>query len=105
MTWKKEKPIEKPGFKGCLCCGSRAPHIGSDAVLAVGFGGVTVTKDGEPVWDGDDPEQTLEQFEQMAKVDPDHDWRVKYFAPLYESTYQRHDENKWVLIEKGQGFA
>lgn len=37
--------------------------------------------------------------------DEDNDWRIHLVAPLSERHYQRQDKNKWVLYEKGQGFA
>jgi hypothetical protein len=52
----------------------------------------------EQFWTGQDAEDA-------ASKDPDHDWRVHFYAPLYEAHYQRQDEKHWVLVEKGQGFA
>ncbi len=40
-----------------------------------------------------------------AVADPDHDWRIFKFAPLYDAVYQRHAAGQWVLIERGEGFA
>jgi len=106
MKWKKEKPIEKPGLRsGCLCCGVKSQIINGDAMLAVGFGGVTVTRDHAPLWCGDDIDKTLQEFEDMATKYPDHDYRVQYSGPLSGSTYQRHSDNQWVLIEEDRGFA
>jgi hypothetical protein len=41
----------------------------------------------------------------MAAADPDHDWRIYFYAPLYEAEYQRQGDGCWVLIKKGEGFA
>ena len=74
-------------------------------ILAVGFGVVSVTKDDEVVWCGDDERVWIRRFERRAAADPDHDWRVHFLAPMGEQTYQRHGEREWVLIETGMGFA
>jgi hypothetical protein len=47
----------------------------------------------------------LADIEAVAKITPDHDWRVHIDAPLYSATYQRQGKAEWVLVEKGQGFA
>ena len=75
------------------------------AMLSVGFGSVTVTRDDETVWSGDDPRVRLRRFERRAAADLEHDWRVRFDAPLWDGVYQRHGERHWVLIEKGLGFA
>lgn len=41
----------------------------------------------------------------MAKRDPDRDWRIHLVAPLSERHYQRQGEGRWILYEKGEGFA
>lgn len=48
---------------------------------------------------------TLKEAEEEALKDEDNDWRIHLVAPLSERHYQRQDKNKWVLYEKGQGFA
>lgn len=74
-------------------------------VLAVGFGFVTVTRDGENIWRGDDEHVWLRRFERRAAEDPGHDWRVEFYGPLSGSIYQRQGPKHWVLIEKNPGFA
>jgi hypothetical protein len=85
-----------------------------DSLLGVGFGDVTVTKDGEHVWsenlaekDADGNEQLWQgsDAEAAAIKEPDHDWRVHFMAPLYEAEYQRQGRGHWPLISKGPGFA
>jgi len=79
-------------------------------VIGVGFGIAQVTKDEELVFQ-EQPEQAndelpyLSEFEEMAKKDPDHDWRVLLVAPLREREYQRQGDGEWVLIASGRGFA
>lgn len=74
------------------------------AVLAVGFGMVTVTKDGEAVWSGDDEDQTIAPFEERAQQEGG-EWAVEFYGPLSESTYTRSGTNDWRLTGKGRGFA
>jgi hypothetical protein len=79
--------------------------------VAVGFGYAAVTKDREEVWH--EPREwtswedlpTVQTFENMARRDPDHDWRAIMDGPLHGETYQRHGPNEWVLVESNQGFA
>jgi hypothetical protein len=81
-----------------------------DDVIAVGFGHAGLTRDGKEVYqepqgdDGEDP-MTGAQAEAMAAENPHHDWQITLVAPLYDRTYQRQGIRKWVLIEKGPGFA
>jgi hypothetical protein len=68
-----------------------------------------LTKDGECVWmeqshDWDEC-MTVAQTEAISAADPDHDWRIVLHGPLRGSTYQRHGEMQWMLIEKNEGFA
>lgn len=66
---------------------------------------VNVTRDGEQVWSGDDEHVLVRRFERKAAQDPDHDWRIEYYGPLSDATYQRQGPKEWVLIKKGMGFA
>jgi hypothetical protein len=54
------------------------------------------------IWD---EAQELSAFEEIAKKVPDHDWRHHLDLPLRSAVYQRHDDGKWVLIERGEGFV
>ena len=88
-----------------------------EALLGVGFGDCTVTRDGKAIYSENDVTHEAERqgkdlvlwegkdAENAAAKDPDHDWRVHFFAPLYEAEYQRQGNGHWVLISKGQGFA
>jgi hypothetical protein len=104
------KPAIVGGSKGCLCCGAMHSALPAEAVIAVGFGSANCTKGTASVYDeqetpdGEDY-KTCADMEALAAVDPDHDWRISFYAPLYEAVYQRHGPAHWVLIEKGQGFA
>jgi hypothetical protein len=72
-------------------------------VLAVGFGAVEVTHDGEQVWVGDDESKTVADVDRWVADKPG-DWRITYTGPMSEETYQRQD-NRWVLVWRGLGFA
>lgn len=109
MPWTRKPAIEGRG-PVCACCGTPTTTFSADAVIAVGFGSSSVTRDGVAVydenrvvnerdfWDGADAERA-------AAADPDHDWQIRKFGPLYSAIYQRHAAGQWVLIERGDGFA
>ena len=111
MKYKKKKPI-KGGFGGCLHCGYQYEILPLQAVIAVGFGSASVTKNGKVVYDEQDINNdkrkkywTVEIAEKEAKRDPDNDWQIHFYAPLSERHYQRQADNEWVLYKKGIGFA
>lgn len=107
------KPLDtKKIFHGCLNCGGTGQTLDLETRLYNGFGGWTITKDGELYFmENPSEEKAWEEWKQMkeieeeAKKDPDHDWRAEVFLPLRGATYQRHGEGKWVVIESNQGFA
>jgi hypothetical protein len=107
--------VKLPAIKGsiaCLTCGCGAHEtFGMRDVIAVGFGSANVTKDGECVYDENQAMHFRQNLwtgadaEKAASADPDHDWRIRKIAPLYEAEYQRQGEKHWVLVSKGEGFA
>ena len=109
MGFTKLPPIQ--GRTACLVCGCGSHDtLDLSALLAVGFGSCNATKDGRGVYDEGQHDKkgdywTCEDMEKLAAQDPDCDWRVHFFAPLYEAHYQRQGDKHWVLIEKGDGFA
>ena len=108
MTWTKLPAIEGT-FGGCLNCGPRPSFFPADGVIAVGFGCAVLMRDGRTVYaepqDGEDDYMTGHQAEELAKADPDHDWKIVLEAPLSARTYQRHGPGEWALVEQGPGFA
>lgn len=104
------QPAVVGGTKGCLCCGAMHASLPGDAIVAVGFGSAFCSKGREVVYDEREMQEgedykTCADMEVLAAIDPDHDWQINFFAPLYEAVYQRHGPNHWVLIKKGMGFA
>lgn len=97
--------------KGSVACGTCGAGARSDLdmmrEITVGFGSAGYSKDGEELWSSDYGSDVprVEDVERMAKNDPDHDWRIWFFAPLYEAEYQRQGEKLWVLVRAGDGFA
>lgn len=106
MAWVKQPPIEGK-FVGCACCGGNHAAYPLDSIFAVGFGASGITRDGVGVYEEQqrDDMPTLQEFEDMAKADPDHDWRMYRYGPLREAEYQRQGDGHWVLIREGEGFA
>jgi len=109
MSLKLQPAIEGGQPAECRCCGPRLSQLCGDSVIAVGFGFAGLLRDGEVVYqeDGEDWNRcmTVAQAEKLAATDPLHDWQIILNGPLRGSTYQRHGENQWVLIDKNQGFA
>ena len=107
MNWTRVKPI-KGKIRGCFhnpVYNEAPPYM----LIAVGFGEARVTKDGKTVYK--EPTEyderdiwTTEDAEKLASADPDHDWRIVLYAPLYGRTFQRQDGH-WLLIEENRGFA
>lgn len=111
--WTKLPGIEG-GHGGCLNCGFQHAILPMNSIIAVGFGSATLEKGDQLIYDengyGQEHENadgfvTVAKAEELAKADPDHDWRIHLVAPLSERHYQRQGDAHWVLYEKGDGFA
>lgn len=113
--WEKLPAIERGPVK-CTMCGCGAHEtLSMERTIAVGFGSAGYSRDGEELWNEneidvddestDDDYHTVGYVESVAKLQPDHDWRIYFFAPLYEAEYQRQGDGHWVLVRKGDGFA
>lgn len=109
-------PFERlPAVAGsvtCLTCGCGArTDLGMDRHICVGFGDAGYSRDGETLWseanEGCEFEDapTVAKVEALAAADPDHDWRIYFYAPMYSAEYQRQGEGAWVLVKKDMGFA
>ena len=109
MSWEKKPAIQSSGA-ACLCCGTPTQMFPMEGLIAVGFGSATVTCDGREIYsenmvDDDAELWTGQDAENAALANPDHDWRITKYAPLYDAVYQRHGDGQWALIERGDGFA
>lgn len=98
------------GVSGCLNCGYTEDILPMKTKLYNGFGGWCITKNGEHYFSEDvnkeyDEAKTLSYIERMAKLEPECDWRANLDLPLRSAVYQRHGKSKWVLVERGPGFA
>lgn len=101
---------KKPEYDGLLHnCSTASRIIKMNRRIGVGFGFAGVTKDSEIIWCEHNEEwkdlPTLMRFENMARKDPDHDWRCHLDSLLHGEIFQRHDRNRWVLIISNAGFA
>ena len=114
MAFEKLPPYKGTAHQGCLNCPRPTKTLKMNRRIAVGFGFAGVIKDNEIIWSeplGYDITTeynnlpTLMTFENMARKDPDHDWRVIMDGPLHGETYQRHGINEWVMVESNRGFA
>jgi hypothetical protein len=112
---KENKPIWwKPGIKAtgaiCACCAQTTELLSLDTVLYDGFGGWSVTKNGQYFFQADqgkewDETETLKDIENMIGEDNESEYLANLFTPLRGATFQRHAKNHWVLIETNEGFA
>lgn len=95
----------------CLCCPPIPALFPANGLIAVGFGGAWLERNGEVVLDGeqafrDDGDiPTGADAEKLAAADPNHDWRICLHGPLHGETYQRQGEGQWVLVESNEGFV
>jgi hypothetical protein len=108
-SWERLPAVEShTGPLSCGCCGARS-DLPMDLEIAAGFGDANYSRDGEIMWNEgcSDRRQppTVADVEALAKADPDHDWRIAFWTPLYDAEYQRQGDGLWVLIAKGEGFA
>lgn len=85
-------------------CGARETHARLTDMPHPGFGAVSFTKDGEGVAELHE-DATFADYERVAALEPEHDWRIYINGPLADYTYQRQGESKWALFEQGMGFA
>src|SRR5574343_159335 len=111
-AWYIEPINKKEIHHGCLNCGGTEQTLDLETRLYNEFGGWHITRDGEMFFEEEmhkaDNWETIKQLKEIeaeALEDPDHDWRAVFNLPLRGGTYQRHDKDKWVLIESNQGFA
>ena len=107
MSWEKKPPIHGE-IRGC----AHNPIFDvapMDMPVAVGFGDAHLEKDGKIIYrepfSGEYEFYTVRDAENEALKDPDHDWRIVLYAPLYGKCYQRQGKRHWVLIEENRGFA
>jgi hypothetical protein len=96
---------------GCLNCSTARLEAPMDMPICVGFGDARVTRDGETIHDGERAWEdghepwTVQDAENAAAADPDHDWRIVKYSPMHGETFQRHAPGKWVCVESNEGFA
>ena len=95
---------------GCLCCPPKPGEAPMDWDPDPGFGVVYLTRDGEQATsymrhDEEEPGMTVQDFEDRASGDPDHDWRFEIHGPLGGVVYQRQGCAQWVAVERLEGFA
>jgi hypothetical protein len=108
MPYKLLPPVEAKNIHvGCLCCSTACQIAHMDMVIAVGFGSAQVTKDNELVYEEREDGElwTVQDAENEALQDPDHDWQIMKVGPLHGETFQRQAPGRWVCVESNPGFA
>ena len=80
-----------------------------DAVIGVGFGMATLTRDGEVVYEEGSSETaepvTVAQAEELAQTFPEHDWCIHLIALLDDRHYRRVGRGSWKLYKRGYGLS
>lgn len=111
MATKKNNWTKLPAVDGsvsCLTCGAGAgSDLDPERGIAVGLGSAGYSRDGVSLWEEGETEKvpTVAYVESLAVEDPEHDWRIYFYAPLYSAEYQRQGDGVWVLVRKDMGFA
>ena len=118
MSWERLPPIT-PKKRGCAFA-LMQDKLEMDEIIAVGFGDAHVEKDGKIIYrepaeyeiqqavTNDDALNlywSVQDAENEALKDPDHDWRIVLYGPLRGRVFQRHGESEWVLVKENMGFA
>ena len=84
-------------------------HLALDAVIGVGLGYAALTRDGQPVYEENGKRHcdlmTVAKAEELAKLEPDRDWRIHLVAQLENRHYRRGGVGLWVLYERGYGMS
>lgn len=101
-----------------IVCPPPIPQVAPmNMMIAVGFGDALVTKDDEIVYseieveifnethEVNNPYWTVQDAENEARKDPDHEWIIDLQGPLQGMTFKRMSEDNWVLIDQNRGFA
>jgi len=80
-----------------------------EALIGVGIGYATLTRDGETVYEEDRSGHrelmTVAQAERLARREPDRDWRIHLVAQLEDRHYRREGASRWVIYERGYGMS
>ncbi|WCS69329.1 hypothetical protein Goe20_02120 [Bacillus phage vB_BsuM-Goe20] len=82
--------------------------LSMDAIISVGFGMAAVQRNGETVYEESYAEEgvwTVQCAEDVAREDPDRDWRIHFIGPFSQEHYQRQGDKRWVLYARGDGIA
>ena len=109
MSFKKLPPLEGKN-NPCANCPPILPLLDMRRRIAVGLGMAALTCDGKEVWsqsNESDYDQCLSvrQAENKARKKPNADWRIHLHGPMHGEVYQRQGNDRWVLVEKDEGFA
>lgn len=83
--------------------------LAPEATIGVGIGYAALTRDGETVYEedhtGESAPMTVAQAENLARREPDRDWRIHLVAQLEDRHYRRESAGRWVIYERGYGLS
>jgi hypothetical protein len=84
-------------------------HLAPDAVIGVGAGYAALTRDGVAVYEENGKRHcdlmTVAQAEELARREPDRDWRIHLVGQLENRHFRRAADGAWVLYERGYGMS
>jgi hypothetical protein len=83
--------------------------LAPEAPIGVGIGYAALTRDGEAVYEEDGRQQrelmTVAQAEELARREPERDWRIHLVAQLENRHYRRQGAGLWLLYKRGYGMS
>jgi hypothetical protein len=83
--------------------------LAPDAVIGVGVGYAALTRDGLAVYEENGRRHCdlmkVAQAEELAKSEPERDWRIHLVSQLENRHYRREADSLWVLYERGYGLS
>ena len=84
-------------------------HLPPEAVIGVGIGYAALTRDGQPVYEENGKRHcelmTVAQAEELARHEPEHDWRIHLVAQLENRHYRRTGAGLWEIYERGNSMS
>lgn len=100
---------------GDITCGGNKPEdtiLTGDTVLDVGFGRF-LFEDGKCLWSyiGGVEDKDAPTLSDLEKVFGHYfglysmRYRLKFYGPLHDETFEYGQDGKWHLIQQGRGFA
>lgn len=113
MTFKRLRPLKFANNEihiGSFSATTACEIAPMSFAISTALGEAYITKDSEIVYKycykiEEDEVKTLQEFENIAALEPDCDWRFVHTTPLHGETFQRQGDRLWLCVESNMGFA